>query len=118
MCASFQFWSNLTEVISCFDGFRDCGFEVDQNIYGYENMGEFICKNTESKLVKYAVCTDNILKVRLVFFQIQEQSTDITVYKLPPSGAVPHEHDKGYYRNPHDLPYISRMHYDLSQSGQ
>ena len=55
MYVSFQFWRNLTEVISCFDGFRDCGFVVDQNIYGYENMGEFLCNNTESKLDIYAV---------------------------------------------------------------
>ena len=32
--------------------------------------------------------------------------------------TVPHVHDKGCLRRPHYLPYINRMHYNWSQSGQ
>ena len=40
---------NLPDLISCFDGIMECTFDAPETINGYENMGEFMCNDTNSK---------------------------------------------------------------------
>ena len=53
---SFTF-RNIDQLIDCFDDFRDsCNFNQKEKFEPYENMGEFICSNPDSKWCKLCTC--------------------------------------------------------------